>query len=56
MKDHEFREEVNKLTKLAKTFASTDQLRAHMSIFLKQFEEKCNARTNDLSVHVVEEH
>lgn len=40
MKDHEFRGEVNALLELVKTYAHTQQLRAHLRSFLYQFKEK----------------
>lgn len=40
MKDHEFREEVNKLKTLTETFKGTGQLRAQLALFLKQFKDK----------------
>lgn len=41
MKDHEFREQVNDLKRLCDTFKGTAQLRSRLSLFLKQFKEKC---------------
>lgn len=40
MKDHEFREEVNDLHRLVKVYANTQQLRSHLSSFLREFKEK----------------
>ncbi|AOZ65430.1 hypothetical protein [Klebsiella phage vB_KpnS-VAC51] len=36
MKDHEIAQLVNKLTEAAKTYAHTQQLRAHMSRIVKE--------------------
>jgi hypothetical protein len=41
MKDHEFREQVNELLELVKTYGHTQQLRTHLRSFLYQFKEKC---------------
>jgi hypothetical protein len=40
MKDHEFREQVNELLELVKTYGHTQQLRTHLRTFLYQFKEK----------------
>lgn len=36
LKDHEIRELVDKLTEAARTYAHTQQLRAHMSKIIKE--------------------
>lgn len=41
MKPHEFREEVNKLKELVDKYAGTAQLRSRLSMFLFEFEGKC---------------
>lgn len=40
MKDHEFREAVNEAVRLCKVYGQTDQLRAHIAIFLANFKEE----------------
>lgn len=40
MKDGEFRDQVNELRDLCNEYYKTDQLRARLSAFLKEFKEK----------------
>lgn len=41
MKDHEFRDQVNELLILTRTYGHTQQLRTHLRSFLLNFKEKC---------------
>jgi len=41
MKDHEFRDQVNELLILTRTYGHTQQLRTHLRSFLLNFKDKC---------------
>lgn len=41
MKDHQFRDHVNDLLNLVKTYGHTQQLRLHLRSFLYHFKDQC---------------